>query len=172
MSLNESLDDQQKSLAFFDRIKNEIINNNQGTATSSSQSDQGKLAGHRRERYEEDTLDVAFLSGNSSSNTMESNQVNKPVNVPNQVARLNVDPRDGTSSVQSGHNFQVRIPAPDPKNPEKKQYPVAIGYCLRGCGTHANSNPFNRECPKNPNVSFKNNQMLRTYTYVHKDDQE
>lgn len=133
----------------FDRIKTIPFD-----PASSSPSN---LAGHRRDRYEGNDASLLTIA---PSNNVEA-APKEPVN----SGKFGFDPRNATSSVRTGHLFRTIIPA-DPRHSDKPNYPVAVGYCARGCGVHCNQNPLPRECTENPAVEFKNNQMTMTYKYV------
>lgn len=125
--------------------------------SAASSSAESKLSGRIRDRYE--GTDASHLT-RSSTNNVEAAPT-EPVN----QAKFGYDPRNGTGSVRSGHLFRTCIPS-DPRHMDRQQFPVAVGMCLRNCGTHCNQNPFNRECSGNPNVKFQNNQMTMTYTFT------
>ena len=119
---------------------------------------EGKLSGHRRERFEGD--DASHLSGNASSNDVETG-----IKEPAHPAKVGFDPKNGTASVRTAHLFRTVIPT-DVRRDGKENYPIAVGFCTRGCGVHCNQNPLPRECTQNPSVKFQNNQMAVTYVFT------
>ena len=136
---------------------------NQDPASSAAPS---KLSGQRRSRsparYE--GIDASYLT------KPQPDHVEATPRQPVSSGKLGFDPKNGTSSLRSGHLFKTIIPS-DPRHsqnrrPDGTAFPVAVGFCVRGCGTHCNQNPIDRFCPENPSVTFKNNQMLMTYVFA------
>lgn len=141
---------------------NELFSSIAATYSNSPTSPEAsKLSGHRRDRYVGD--DASSLVGSSA------NDVEAPQKEPANSAKFGYDPKECTGSVRSGHLYRTVIPK-DSTNKDGKVFPIAVGFCLRNCGVHCNQNPFDRVCPKNPNVQFQNNQMIRTYTFVSSDE--
>lgn len=135
-------------------------------------SDSSQLSGHRRERYEEGTVDAAFLTVNSNTDEMVNQSYpTKRSNgtFPLEHLDANVippkfgfDPRkDSTASLQTGHVWKTEKPEADPRYPNGQQFPVAVGYCLRGCGTHCNSETIKRTCSNNNGWAIVNGEIVR-----------
>lgn len=112
---------------------------------TAAQSNPFGVDDRRRERYD----------GADASELTVPNNSAKPTN----IVQFNHNMlKESTVMVRTAHAFAKIVP-------KDSEYPVAVGYCLRGCGTHAHSNPMNRECKFNPSLKFKDNSYTITQVY-------
>lgn len=121
---------------------------------TAAQPKPAELSGHRRERYEEGTVDASFLSGNTQANLMEV----KPHNEANAGGKLGFSPKETTGSVRTAHMWKRTYQ-------QGSEYPMPVGRCLR-CGVHCNQNPMDRNCSGNKNLKFEDGKVTFTITMM------
>lgn len=128
---------------------------------TASQPKPSELSGHRRERYEEGTVDASLLSGNSQANLMDVKPHNDAAsaNVP---TKTGISAKECTGSVRTGHMWKRTYQ-------QGNEFPTPVGRCLR-CNVHCNHNPMDRNCPGNKSLKFEDDKVTFTITMDNSDE--